>query len=166
MGIPTPAATAPPSPLPSPQTPGQKYATCTVCFKSLNDKSLARHYRSVHSMKRPLPSTPSRHSGLTPKLKRGRVAPKHSPATDNQPPPLLRHQTPMVGQEQEILPRRTAVIHSELNPLDSPSKNIRVAECPLCGTCLMLFMVCDYQPQLMRLMARLYRALAPQIMSR
>jgi len=131
--IPTPAATAPPSPLPSPQTPGQKYATCTVCFKSLNDKSLARHYRSVHSMKRPLPSTPSRHSGLTPKLKRGRVTPKHSPATDNQPPPLLRHQTPMVGQEQEILPRRTAVIHSELNPLDSPAKNIRVAECPLCG---------------------------------
>jgi len=85
-------------------------------------------------MKRPLSATPSRHSGLTPKLKRGRVTPKHSPKTDNQPPPLLRHQTPMVGQEQEILPRRRkAVITSELNPPDSPSKNIRSAPCPLCG---------------------------------
>lgn len=132
--LPIPAANSPSSPLPSPQTPGQKYTSCTECSKTMNDKSLARHYRSVHSMKRPLSATPSRHSGLTPKLKRGRVTPKHSPNTDTQPPPLLRHQTPMIGQEQEILlRRRKEVINSELNPADSPSRNIRMAPCPLCG---------------------------------
>jgi len=131
--LPTPAATAPSSPTPSPQTPGQKYTPCTVCFKTLNDKSVARHYRAVHSMKRPLAATPSRHSGMTPKLKRGRVTPKHSPDTDTQAPPLLRHQTPMIGQEQEVLHRRAAAFHPQFNPSDSPSKNIRMADCPLCG---------------------------------
>jgi len=135
--LPTPAATAPSSPTPptpSPQTPGQKYESCTICFKTMNSRSLNRHYTTVHSMKRPLSSTPSKHSGLTPKLKRGRVTPKSTPETDSQPPPLLRHQTPLVGQEQEILPRRRkAVIDMELNPADSPSKNIRMAPCPVCG---------------------------------
>lgn len=85
-------------------------------------------------MKRTLSSTPSRHSGLTPKVKRGRVTPKITPESESQPPSLLRHQTPLVGQEQEILPRRRkAVIDMKLNPPDSPSKNIRVAPCPLCG---------------------------------
>jgi len=133
--FPTPAPTAPPSPTPSPQTPGQKYESCTICSKTMISRSLTRHYSTVHSMKRPLSSTPSRHSGLTPRLKRGRVnvTPK-SNESDTQPPPLLRHQTPLVGQEQEILPRRRkAVIDMELNPPDSPSKNIRVAPCPLCG---------------------------------
>jgi len=133
--FPTPAPTAPPSPTPSPQTPGQKYESCTICSKTMISRSLTRHYSTVHSMKRPLSSTPSRHSGLTPRLKRGRVnvTPK-SNESDTQPPPLLRHQTPLVGQEQEILPRRRkAVIDMELNPPDSPSKNIRMAPCPLCG---------------------------------
>jgi len=128
--LPTPAATAPSSPLPSPVTPGQKYIACTVCHKTMNDKSVARHYRTVHSMKRPLPATPSRHSGLTPKLKRGRITPKTTPETDDMPPPLLRHQTPMVGQEQEVLPRRRKTV---LDLADSPAKNIRMAPCPLCG---------------------------------
>jgi len=135
--LPTPAATAPSSPTPptpAPQTPGQKYESCTICFKTMNSRSLNRHYTTVHSMKRPLSCTPSKHSGLTPKLKRGRVTPKSTPETDSQPPPLLRHQTPLMGQEQEILPRRRkAVIDIELNPADSPSKNIRMAPCPVCG---------------------------------
>jgi len=130
--LPTPAATAPSSPIPSPQTPGQTYFACTMCNKTMMERSLTRHYQIVHAMKRPLPATPSRTTGLTPKVKRGRVT-KQSPDED-QPPPLLRHQTPLVGQEQEILPRRTAaLIHSELNPVDSPSKNIRVAKCQICG---------------------------------
>jgi len=130
--LPTPAATAPSSPVPSPQTPGQTYAACTMCSKTMNERSLTRHYKTIHSMKRPLPATPSRTTGLTPKVKRGRVVAIQSPGED--PPPLLRHQTPLVGQEQEILPRRTiAAIHSDLNPVDSPSKNIRVAECQICG---------------------------------
>ena len=135
VNLPTPAPTAPPSPTTSPQTPGQEYESCTICFKTLNSRFLTRHYSTVHSMKRPLSSTPSRHSGLTPRLKRGRVyATPKSNESDTQPPPLLRHQTPLVGQEQEILPsRRKAVMDMELNPPDSPSKNIRVAPCPLCG---------------------------------
>jgi len=137
VSLPTPASTAPPSrsPTPSPQTPGQKYESCTICSISMNSSSLTRHYSTVHSMKRPLSSTPSRHSGHTPRLKRGRVniTPKSNEG-DTQPPPLLRHQTPLVGQEQEIMPRRRkAVIDMELNPPDSPSKNIRMAPCPLCG---------------------------------
>jgi len=134
LDTPLPTAPSSPSPSPSPQTPGQTYESCTICFKTMNSRSLNRHYNTVHSMKRTLSSTPSRHSGLTPKVKRGRVTPKITPESESQPPSLLRHQTPLVGQEQEILPRRRkAVIDMKLNPPDSPSKNIRVAPCPLCG---------------------------------
>lgn len=128
--LPTPAGTAPSSPTPT--TPGQKHLKCTICPKTLSDKSIARHYKSVHSMKRPM-GTPSRNSGLTPKLKRGRISPNECSVSDS-PAPLLRHQTPRIGQELEVLQnRRRAAIDQELNPPDSPSKNIRVAACPVCG---------------------------------
>jgi len=91
----------------------QTLADCIKCGKTLNVKSMARHLREVHKLKGKRPSLDKdrTRSGFTPEIKRGRGRPKESPSA-----------TPIVSP----------LVSTKSLP-DSPSKNLRVAACLICG---------------------------------
>lgn len=128
--LPTPSTTAPSTPTPTIKNRRIKNK-CLVCSKLMLESSLDRHYNSVHSMKRPHRATTECHSGLTPELKRGR------PSNGERFSCPLEKEIEEIKEDSlvsKIIPmRRRALLDDKLNPLDSPSKNLRMVPCPICG---------------------------------
>ena len=107
--LPTPADTAPPSP-----TPGTRHSHCPLCDKTMLERSLQRHLTTVHKVKK----TPTSYQA-TPDLTERRSRKRGAVSTDCLTPLRLSSGAPL---------------HPVLNPPDSPSKNIRVTPCPVCGS--------------------------------
>ena len=120
--LPPPSDTAPPSP----PLLSSRHAACPVCSKILLEKSLPRHLASVHKMSSALINeksgvmTAGQSEAATPQRRSGRK----------------RSSPNVIDQDQE--PRRPRIggaDHSEVRTevMDSPSQNLRVTGCPLCG---------------------------------
>ena len=120
--LPTPSDTAPPSP----PLLSSRHAACPVCNKILLEKSLPRHLASVHKMS---PALTNEKSGVM-------TAGQSEASTPQRRSGRKRSSPNVIDQDQE--PRRPRIggaDHSEVRTevMDSPSQNLRVTGCPLCG---------------------------------
>lgn len=134
--LPTPSDTAPPSPI-----PGLRQVSCQLCDKMMLERAIQRHLTTVHKVKRTpssIQSTPewSLSGGPPSSAQRERSASVAS-LNSGQRNARKRSSPLTIEPDSHCLPRRLRRdlhIQQVFSTPDSPSKNIRVAPCPVCGT--------------------------------